>query len=197
VGKKIRNVLELAKTVGKGEAFASEVEDHLAKRILVHKLAALRAARGLSQQDVASRMGCSQGQVSKMEASEDLDLNFGAAVKFAQAIGVRLELTLMTAEATPVDQVKHHAFRIKRLADYLAALAVTDRTIADGVARFFDETAFNLLHILQESAKQLPDTSGHPLPLTVVDACGIDEREGLPGALDRSAIRRQKALCGT
>jgi transcriptional regulator with XRE-family HTH domain len=117
---------------------ADELGDHLAERALVYNLAALRVARGLTQQDIASKMGYSQSQVSKMEASEDFDLNFGSIVRFAQAIGVRLELTLMSRDATPVDQVKHHAFCIKQLTDYLALLAVADQKIADGVAQFFN-----------------------------------------------------------
>jgi transcriptional regulator with XRE-family HTH domain len=177
VAERIRNVLELAKTVGEDELFAAELGEHLANRRLVHRLAALRAAKGLTQQDVAAKMGCSQAQVSRMEASEDFGLSFGSIVRFAEAIGARLEITLVSRKAAAVGQVKHHAFCIKALTDHLARLGLTDQKIAEGVARFFNETAFNLLSMLEDSARQLPRFAEEQPPLVVVDACGMDDTE--------------------
>ncbi len=109
-------------------------------------------------------MGSTQSQVSRIEASEDFDLNFGSIVRFAQAMDVCVDLTLISKDATAVNRVRHHAFCIKRLTDHLANLAVADRTIADGVAQFFSEAAFNLLHMLEDSAKRLTQPSEERAP---------------------------------
>lgn len=53
-------------------------------------------------------------------------------------------------------KVKQHAFAIKRITDELAEMAASDKTIAKGVGHFFGEAAFNLIRMLQDSAKKLP-----------------------------------------
>lgn len=175
--KKLTNVMDLATKLEEEKEFARDLAYHLDNRTLVHKLIAMRAARGLTQEEVAAKMGCTQGRISKLETSDDLDLTFASIVHYAHAIGLRLEITLTGEETTAVDRVKHHAFCIKRLTDQLARLAFADETIARGVSRFFDEAAINLLRMLQDSADKRPHHPEQRGPLLVVDMCGVDESE--------------------
>ena len=154
-GKTARNVVELAEQIGGDGGFSKGLAEHLHKRRLIDALAAMRAVKGLSQKDMAERMGCSQSKVSKMEASEDADLNLGAVIEYVRAIGGRLDITLADARSTAVDRVKHHALCIKKETDRLAELASTDPSIARGVSHFFGETAFDFLRMLESSAKKL------------------------------------------
>ena len=110
-----------------------------------------------------------------METSSDADLNFGTLVSYADALSLRIEITFVAKDATAVDRVKHHAFTIKRLTDHLAHLCLSDETIAKGVSRFFCEAAFNLLHMLQDSAKKLPLPPEEAFPPMVIETCGVDE----------------------
>ncbi len=187
--KKHKNIVDLAKGLEEDQAFTRDLASHLGKRRLVHNLTAMRAAKGLTQQEVAAKMGCTQGRISKMETSEDLELTFASIVQYAQALGLRLEITLTSKDASAVDRVKHHAFRIKRETDFLARLALADEKIADGVARFFDEAAFNLLHMLLDSAKKLPEPSEEPMPTVEVDTCGVDDLYETKEARGRSSKR--------
>lgn len=186
--------MDLATQLGARKEFSRDLAGHMDSRKLVHKLIALRAARGLTQQEVASKWGCTQGSISKLEASEDSQLSFASIVKYAQSIGLRLEITLIDEDTTAVDRVKHHAFCIKRLTDHLARLAFADQTIAHGVSRFFDESALNLLDMLQDAARKLPPHAEELSPSVVVDTCGIRKPEDpAPRRVQRSK-RATKAL---
>ena len=55
-------------------------------------LARERAKRGLSQKEVALRMGVSQSKVCRMEDSLDADLSYGDIESYAHALGLDVSL---------------------------------------------------------------------------------------------------------
>ena len=57
------------------------------------ELVALRASQGLSQTAVAERMGTSQPVVARLEAG-DLDSRISTLERYADAVGVELEIRL-------------------------------------------------------------------------------------------------------
>ncbi len=61
-------------------------EEAKARRIRLHELAALRAERGLTQTQVAARMGTSQSVVARIESGE-VDVKLSTLEKYAAAIG--------------------------------------------------------------------------------------------------------------
>ena len=60
------------------------------------ELAAIRKELGLTQVDVAGRLGVSQGNVSELERREDLYLS--TLREYIEALGGRLELTAVFDE---------------------------------------------------------------------------------------------------
>jgi transcriptional regulator with XRE-family HTH domain len=75
-------------------AFADAFEARLRSRRIVKDLMVLRAGRGLTQGDIASKMGCSQSRISKLESSSDFDLTLGDLVRYASAVGLRVGVVL-------------------------------------------------------------------------------------------------------
>ncbi|MCW6009862.1 helix-turn-helix domain-containing protein [Micromonospora sp. CPCC 205371] len=63
------------------------------RRELLAQLAEQRRAAGLSQAEVAVRMGTSQPAVARMEAGE-VDVRMSTVERYAAAVGVRLEMRL-------------------------------------------------------------------------------------------------------
>lgn len=192
--KKFASVVEMARGLGETPAFADELAKHLAQRQIIQELLAQRAAKGLSQKEIAEKLGCTQSRISKLESSSDVELSIGDLMKYADALGLRVGITLFKKDATSVDQVKHHAFCIKRLTDHLAHLAFTDATIAEGVVRFFNEAAFNLLDMLQNSAKKLPQLPEVAFPSLTIETCGVDDSDEEFQEAESSA-RKHKASC--
>lgn len=135
--------------------FAKRLKKKLAERNIIVMLVGLRAAQGLSQQDIALKMGCTQSRVSKLENGTDDDLRIGDFNAYADTLGLELMILLgkKNQRRTAVDQVKHHAFSIRRLLRQMAKIAANDETIATGVKAFFREAALNLVNIVGEATK--------------------------------------------
>lgn len=85
---------EMPDTVG-NDRFATTRRgpSRYAGRRLEMPLAGVRAAAGATQADVAERSGIAQGEVSKLEAREDLDrVELGTIRRYLEALGADLEL---------------------------------------------------------------------------------------------------------
>lgn len=77
-------------------AFPALVEAHLQRRRLQRALAEHRQLEGLSQNEVASRMGTSQSAVARIETGE-VDAKISTLQRYAHAIGYELDITLRPA----------------------------------------------------------------------------------------------------
>lgn len=72
------------------------------RRELLAELVANRRAAGLTQTEVAVRMGTSQPAIARLETGE-VDLRFSTVERYASAIGRRVELRV-SPETTPTHQ---------------------------------------------------------------------------------------------
>ncbi len=61
-------------------------------------LRAMREAKGLSQREVAERMGVTRPRVSQIESVEGTALALEVLSRYAHAVGCRLDITLQDAE---------------------------------------------------------------------------------------------------
>lgn len=69
---------------------ARDVEARLAELRIEQDLAALRKASGLSQRQLAERLGVSQPAIAKIEAGRTKNLELRTVVRFAAALGARV-----------------------------------------------------------------------------------------------------------
>ncbi len=65
---------------------------------LARKLVAARAAAGLSQTEVAERMGTQQSEVSRIEGARQ-NVTIAKLARYAQAVGTKLEIHLDPIQA--------------------------------------------------------------------------------------------------
>ena len=79
--------------------FPALVEAAVRERELLRALAAKRAERGLSQREVAARLGTSQAAVARLERGEG-DPTLSTLARFALALGQQLEWRLVEGGAT-------------------------------------------------------------------------------------------------
>ncbi len=116
----------------------------------------MRAAKGLSQKDLAERIECSQSRISKFEASDDDDLRLGDLREYLHAINLDIRGIISPHNWSAVDQIKFHAFQIRDCLAKLSKLANDDEKIAQGLQVFHLETLYDLMKVVVDSSQQLP-----------------------------------------
>lgn len=157
MAKRHKSVPDLLRDVGVDASFQARLEDELAKKHLAKTLFAMRCAGGITQEEMAKRLGCSQSKISKIEHSDDADLQFGDLIACAKALDVQMSIAFHK-HMNSVEGVQYHALRMKEHLDRLAALASRDDQILESVARFFNETLFNFLNLFSQSAAKLQES---------------------------------------
>lgn len=197
--KTYNSVAEMVRDVVDDVSFADELENHLESRKIARDLTVVRASQGLTQTDIARKLGCSQGRISKLENSADVDLKLGELAMYASALGLRISVTAESMDRGAVERVKHHAFRIKEELDHLAELAGNDHGMVAGVSGFFGEAFFNLIAIIQASAQKLPrkPDDGKPHISFEIDGAHSADGDACPPEEDQTAsaaARDQLAL---
>ena len=73
---------------------ARDVEALLAEMRIEQDLAALRKARGVSQSQLAQRLGVTQPAIAKIEAGRVKNLELRTLVRFAAALGARVRIAI-------------------------------------------------------------------------------------------------------
>ncbi len=138
-----RSVTEMVTDLSDDEAFAAGVEAELNGRALIRQLTAIRCTQGLSQQDMARELGCTQSRVSKMEAGPDADLKFGDIQAYARALGLAVGVDLRRADMTLVDRIKRDTLTTRDTLQHIAALSCGDSVMVDGLRGFMYELLAN------------------------------------------------------
>lgn len=179
------SVADMVRQVTGDEACSSRLVTRSAGRALVNVLIAHRLKYDLSQDDVAKRLNRSQSKVSKFENADDADLRFGDILEYAKATGLLITLTLTSEKRkSAVEQIKHHAFRIKELLEQIVSLAGNDADMIDGAKHFLQlEVPLNLLSMVVEVAKKLPQVESKDDHSEVVIDDNTEECEDLTSAI--------------
>ena len=86
----------ISERAARNPAFPAMVEANLRRRRFQRALAEHRQAVGLSQTEVARRMGTSQSAVARLEAAE-IDAKVSTLQRYALAIGYEIEFALRPA----------------------------------------------------------------------------------------------------
>ena len=166
--------------------FVAAFEQRLRDRQLVNSLAVIRAVAGMSQAELAAKLGCSQSKVSKLESGTDAGVTFGELAAILDATGHRAKVLLLPAGGL-VAEVKSHAQAIKHLLEELVNLAGTDDQMVSAAAQFMDEAAANLVGFIKKAAQNLPATAD--ASRATVEIAAPESVELNPGS--RSAARNK------
>jgi len=75
--------------------FVESFQARLAARQLVKSLTVMRARAGLTQADMAAKLGCTQSKISKIESGVDVDLRFGEVVAYLKATEHRANISVV------------------------------------------------------------------------------------------------------
>ena len=154
-GRRYRNARELIKGERLSDEVVKEFEEIRAATRLSRQLAAIRLKAGLTQQEMAERLGVSQGCISKWESEEDDALEVRVLKLYAEVTGEKIAL-MIGRPMSHVEAIKSHAFAMRARLRALAALAHQDEELECRIQAFFGEAFFNILHILGQAQQEMP-----------------------------------------
>ena len=179
--KQYTSVAEQIAETAESPEFAKQVQRQIARRQIIDHLMALRALRGLSQSDVAKKLVCSQSRISKLENGRDDDLRLGDLDQYVSALGMDIRIVLTRRRRSDFDEVKYHAFSIKRILDKIARLSKGDASMSAGAAKIMAETFYNMTSFIGGSLEQLvlPKSRESQIKMEI-----MDEDAELPTAPD-------------
>jgi transcriptional regulator with XRE-family HTH domain len=162
--KRYREVSEMVRADSSPD-FADAFEKRLAERQLIKKLIVLRTRCGLSQEELATRLNCTQSKISKLENGKDSDIRIGDLLAYAAAAGYHMEFIFAEDDVTIADEVKYHFFQTTSLMEKMVHLANVDEAIAKGIAGFFGEACCNFMKMLIDKVKALPKQARDHVPV--------------------------------
>jgi len=178
--KRISSVTQLLEELEANVDLIEGVDKRVRSAQLIKHLVAHRVRSGLSQKDIAERMGCTQSRISKLEAGADNDLRFGDMCKYFDSLDLSVRLVITPKSQKAADEIKFHAMCIKQLLHRLVKLTKTDdQVVADGITRFAGiEVPINLMGIVLDTIKHLPQDALERLPITTIHDVTITMENG-------------------
>lgn len=81
-----RSVREMVRSLSDDPGFQEEVERTIEERALGRMLGVLRIAAGLTQAEMADKMQCTQGRISKLEMAAQRSIRIGDLLDYARAL---------------------------------------------------------------------------------------------------------------
>lgn len=186
MAKQYASVTEMISDSPLEESQRDEIAARIASRQIIKRLMALRATRGMSQKEVADRMKCSQSRISKLENGVDGDIKIGDMRDYLHALDHDMSLFVCPKQWKSFQQIKFHAFGIRRCLGQLVDLIRDDPEILQGVSKAHVETVLNLVKLVVDSAKTLPSVE-QVLP-EIIEANGSGDAEELGDSREPTAV---------
>lgn len=144
--KKVNDISELAEGLGLDTAGISKVRQRVASRSVSNMLSALRVRCGLTQKELASRMGKTQSAVSKLETASDDDFRLGDIRAYAAAIGFGISIDF-TEPMTLAREIRQQLDHFVRLIDRLKEFDSGDAAVSEALDKFKNDMSGKLLDL--------------------------------------------------
>ena len=88
--QRFTSVGDAAAFLTEDDAVKNEVEEEVENSRNVNKLLQLRVSKGVTQMELAGRMGCDPNKISRMEAGNDLQLKEEDVLQYLSALDVTM-----------------------------------------------------------------------------------------------------------
>ena len=154
--KQFKSVDELINNISEDENFKKDAIKQISENGLGKFLSFLRCGHNLTQKEMADKMGCSQGRVSKIESAKDDSLSIRDFIDYGNALGMELEIGFRSKKMRWVDMVKYHAFQMQRYLNNMVVSAREDQAMETGVLDFHLEALKNVPSMILSSMSKLP-----------------------------------------
>ncbi|MBU1006116.1 MAG: helix-turn-helix transcriptional regulator [Candidatus Omnitrophica bacterium] len=155
--REFKNVSDMIKELSTGQEFKDDSLKLLRKKKLSKYLFFLRCESNFTQMELAEKLGCSQGRISKLENTHDESLSVKDLLDYAKALDLQLEVGFRKKSVKLTDLIKYHVFKIDNCLRRLTSLAKEkqDKAIVEGVTKFCIEALANISNLILNSLVDL------------------------------------------
>ncbi len=156
MAKQFKNVADLITGLSEDENFKKDALKHISENGLGKFLTFLRCEHRLTQKEMADKLGCTQGRISKIESAKDDSLSIKDFIDYGNALGLELEIGFRSKGMKWVDMVKYHAFQMQRYLNNIVQVAKEDKALEEGALNFCFETLKNVPDLIFSTMSKLP-----------------------------------------
>lgn len=135
---------KVAAAMGSPEMTSELIEEHAATHIADY-LNAERERQGLSQREVAKRMGVSASKICRIEDSYDRDLNYADIEAYAKVLGVELKVIFNPSKKNPAKVSEWLVYQVDGLLSKLKPYAPDAELFQQAVDDFSGRALFPIL----------------------------------------------------
>lgn len=159
-GRRYASVAELMRVEGVSDEVQKHYKDITNATRIVHQLTCLRHIAGLTQEQMAEKLGVTQSAISKLESGRDEDLTIGQMREYAKISGEHFGVMF----GKPLNHVESVNFCVEMIRHHLMALATLahkgNQAIETEIQIFFSDALQKILKIVGQCANALPNGGG-------------------------------------
>lgn len=145
---KIKSIAEVATVLAGDSKIQKGVENEMKKSKVTKALLLMRIEKGITQKQIAQHMKCSQSKISKIEAGNDMSLEFKDILDYATSLGIEVAISFEDKSLPVSKRIKQHIFALHGHLETLANIAKEvedDSDIVDKIHQFYGEVLLNFL----------------------------------------------------
>lgn len=127
--KRYSRVIDLVRDLHKDSPeFVKEVEERIDAMDIGYSLASARSQNGVSESEMAERLGCDEAKIWAMEYARNESVKVGDMIDYAKALDTNFFLRVVGSDDTVVDEIEFYAFELQcRVAELNKSLESSDR----------------------------------------------------------------------
>lgn len=167
--KRLTSVSDAAAFLAGEEDVKKQVETEIENSLIVSNMLQMRVCKGVTQKELARRMGCDPSKISRMEAGNDLQLKMGDVIQYLSVLDVSISLLFEDTSLPAAGQIKQHVYAIQEQLEKLVKIARQvdgDEEIITKIHAFCGEVLFDFLKKFGDSYDQLCQVSGRMTRMT-------------------------------
>ncbi|MCK4401959.1 helix-turn-helix transcriptional regulator [bacterium] len=180
MGKRVNSVLQSVKEISTTKSFKKKFAEEVQNKSVAKFLFSLRCGHKLTQKQLAGKIRCSQGRISKIESSCNRELTIKDLMDYGNALNLQLEVGYQNKNARIVDLIKCHAFKIKEYLEKLVGLVKGDEIMAAHVLKFHLEAYDNITNFILKNIPDLHKKSLKPFKEPVHISTPLDDELKMP-----------------
>ena len=127
--KRYSRVIDLVRDIHKDSPeFVKEVEERIEAMDIGYSLASARSQNGVSESEMAKRLGCDEAKIWAMEYARNDSVKVGDMIDYAKALDTNFFLRVVGRDDTVVDEIQFYAFELQsKVAEFNKSSESSDR----------------------------------------------------------------------